>query len=127
MTMKPANKGLDAVLMINGKAVGGQQGATLTRSMLPINITNQINGEWDNSIAGIKRWSLNCSGILIKDADSFAALEDAFNTGSPIEVKLKDGAREYQGMALITSFPLTTVFNSTCTYTLALMGCGELK
>ena len=126
-TLKPACKGLNVILSIDGKPLGGQQDAQLVRSMTPINITNRIDDEWSNSIAGIKSWSINCAGMHIKDSVSFEILENAFNTGSPIEVVLKGNEHEYKGRALITSFPVSAPYSSTCIYNLGLTGCGALE
>lgn len=43
--LRPLHRGIDVVLSINDKKVGGQNNATLNRTMSPIKITNKINGE----------------------------------------------------------------------------------
>ena len=123
----PANKGVDAILYLGDKPLAGQKNATLTRRMSPINITNKITGEWENSISGTKSWSVTCSGMFIKDEESFDILENSFNSGSPIVIKLTDNNRNYEGKALITSFPLSANYNDAFTYNLTLTGIGELK
>ena len=122
----PANKGVDAILFLEDKALAGQKNASLTRRMSPINITNKITGEWSDSLSGVKSWSVTCSGVFIKDEESFNILENAFNEGTSITVKLSDGNRSYQGKALITSFPMTANYNDTFTYNIGLTGVGEL-
>lgn len=126
-TIKPPNRGIDAILFVNDKALGGQRAATLSRSMTPIDITNKISAEWKKNMSGLKTWSLYCSGLYIKDEESFDILEDAFMNNKEISVDLKDGNRSYGGKALITSFPIETNFNDTFTYKVNLLGVGELK
>ena len=126
-TMRPARKGLDVVLSVDGKVLGGQQDARLDRQMTPIDITNRINPDWSNSLSGTKRWTVSCTGIYIKDAVAFEMLEQAFNTGTKIQVSLKDADREYKGEALVSSFPLSAPYSSACAYTLTLVGCGALE
>lgn len=123
----PANKGVDVVLSINNIPLGGQKNATLNRRMTPINITNKITGEWSTSLSGVRTWSLNCSGIFIKDDEAFHILEDAFNNGTAIHVVLTDDNIKYEGEALITSFPLSTNYSDSCVYSINLIGNGELK
>lgn len=122
----PANKGVDAILFLEDKVLAGQKNASLSRRMSPINITNKITGEWSDSLSGVKSWSVTCSGVFIKDEESFDILENAFNEGTSIMVKLSDGNRSYQGKALITSFPISANYNDTFTYNIGLTGIGEL-
>lgn len=122
----PTNRGIDAVLYLGDIVLGGQKNATLTRRMTPINITNKINGEWSESLAGTKSWNLTCNGMFIKDYGCFQILEDAFSNGTTIQVKLTDRQREYRGSALITSFPVDVPYNETYTYNIIMMGTGEL-
>ena len=125
--MKPTNRGLDAILSIGDKIIGGQQNCILNRSASAINITNKINGDWQEYITGSKTWSLLCSGVFLKDEESLLLLEQAYNNGTPIDLKLTDGNRSYQGQAIITNFPVEAKFNAAFTYNLNLQGTGPLK
>lgn len=126
-TIQPTHKGVNATLFINDEAVGGQLNCTLNRTMKPITITNKIHGEWEESLAGVRGWSLNCSGMFIKDQESFNALEQAFYNGESITAKITDGNKDYVGTGLITRFPVSAVFNDTYTYNLTILGTGELN
>ena len=125
--VKPTNQGISAILTIDGVVVGGQQTAMLNRNMSPIDITNQINSEWQKNIAGSRSWSLTCGGMFIKGQSGFNLLEQAFYEGKEVAVSLTDGDRKYQGKALITSFPVTANYNDAFTYTLVLIGTGPLE
>ena len=127
ITMKPMHRGIKAILYINGEVLGGQQNATLNRNMTPIDITNKINDEWRNSLSGVKQWSLICSGMLVKNSHTFDLLEQAFNNGDKITVKLSDELATYEGEALITNFPVSALYNENFVYNITLRGIGELK
>ena len=120
-------RGVDVVLMVHDIPVAGQQNASLTRSMTPIDITNKIFGSWKESLSGTKTWKVSCSGMYVKNAESYKALEDAFMNNKELSVKLIMDNHSYVGQALITDFPLNAVFNNQFKYTLQLLGTGELK
>ncbi len=120
-------RSIDVVLMVNDIPVAGQQNASLTRSMTPIDITNKIFGSWKESLSGTKTWKVSCSGMYVKNAESYKALEDAFMNNKELSVKIIMDNHSYVGQALITDFPLNAVFNNQFKYTLQLLGTGELK
>ena len=119
-------KGIDVVLKINGKPVAGQQGATLNRSMSPIDITNKITGDWSESLAGTRTWRINCNGLFVVNAESLQALEDAFMNNTEIEASVAVGNKNYFGRVLITDYPLSAIFNAQFKYNISLLGVGEL-
>ena len=89
-------RSVDVAVYINGKAVGGQQGATLNRQSQPINITNKITNEWQESIAGVKSWNIVCSGLYVVNDASFSLLEDAFMNNKQVEVSINVGHQNLQ-------------------------------
>lgn len=127
MNKERPNRGIDAIVYINDKPVGGQKNCILNRMMTPINITNKITGEWSDSIAGLKSWNLTCQGMFIKDEESFDQLEQAFYNGEKVKVKMSDDNRSYEGEALIVNFPITATYNDTFAYSITFIGAGELK
>lgn len=120
-------RSIDVVLIADGAPVAGQQGATLNRSMSPIDITNQITGSWKENLGGLMSWNISCNGMYIKDNAGLRALEQAFLENKEITVKILIGNIHYTGQALITNFPLNAVFNTQFKYTLSLLGTGELR
>lgn len=120
-------RSIGVVLMINDTPVAGQENAKLVRSMTPIEITNKIDASWRENIGGLKTWSIQCSGTYVNNAESFTALEQAFMSNEEIEVKVILNNHTYMGQALITSFPLSAVFNTQFKYTISLLGAGELR
>lgn len=127
MNKEKPNRGIDAIVYIDDKPVGGQKNCILNRMMTPINITNKITGEWSDSIAGLKSWNLTCQGMFIKDEESFDKLEQAFYNGEKIKIKMSDNSRSYEGEALIVNFPITATYNDTFAYSITFIGAGELK
>lgn len=119
-------KGIDVVLKINGKPVAGQQGATLSRSMSPIDITNKINGDWSESLAGTRTWRINCNGLFVVNAKSLQTLEEAFMNNIEIEVSVIVDGKNYFGRCLITDYPVSSIYNAQFKYNISLLGTGEL-
>ena len=128
MQMQKTNVGrsIDVALYLNSIPLGGQQGATLTRQAKMIDITNKINGEWAENLAGTKSWSILCQGLYISNDKSFGLLEEAFMNNTPITVALTVGEKQLIGNALITDFPLSAVFNKEFKYNVRLLGTGAL-
>lgn len=118
--------GIDVVLLIGNKPVAGQQNAQLIRSMAPIDITNKINGSWQESLTGVRSWKVLCGGLYVVDATSLQQLEDAFMNNEEIAVRIGVGNKNYFGRALITDYPLSSIFNGQFKYNLTLLGTGEL-
>lgn len=124
--MSEIQRGIDTILKINDIAVAGQLNAILKRSMSPINITNQIKGEWEDSLAGTKTWSVSCGGAYVNGANSLSLLESAFMNNTEIEVIFSLGEKTYKGKGLITNFPLNANYNSQLKYTIDILGIGAL-
>ena len=120
-------KGIDIVLKVGDKPVAGQQGATFARAMSPIDITNKINGEWSESLAGLRTWRATCNGLYVINAESLEMLENAFMNNIEITVSIAFGGKNYFGHALITDYPLSSIYNAQFKYNLSLLGVGELQ
>ena len=124
--LRPLHRGVDVILSVGNKIVGGQTNAVLHRTMSPINITNKINGEWEKSLSGLKSWNLVCSGLIVKNEEAFESLETSFNAGTEVDIKLSDRNKSYSGTALITDFPVSAPYNSNFSYSITLLGVSEL-
>ena len=120
-------RGIDIVLYINNQPVAGQQGASLNRSMAPIDITNRITGDWTESMIGLRNWRVVCNGLYVVNAESLQALEDAFMNNDEVSVAIVTGNKNYFGRVLITDFPVSSIYNAQFKYNLSLLGTGELK
>lgn len=124
--MSNVARSIDTVIRLNGVALGGQQGANLIRQTEAIDITNRINGEWAESLAGKKSWNIVCSGLYITNDRAFGLLEDAFMNNKTVEVLISFGLTKLKGNAIITDFPLSSVFNKEFKYNIKLLGTGAL-
>jgi predicted secreted protein len=113
-------------LTIGGKALGGQQNATLSRQAEIIDITNKIQNDWSESLTGRKSWSINCAGIYVVDDEAFDLIEDAFLNNKKVQVSIAIGTGKMVGEALIVDFPLNAVFNQEFKYSIKLLGTGPL-
>ena len=120
-------KSIDVVIAVGGRPVGGQQNAQLSRQAKMIDITNKINGEWSENLAGTKSWSVICQGLYLIDDEAMNALEDAFMKNHTVEVSFTLGNCYYRGDAFIIDFPVSSVFNKEFKYTLQLLGTGPLN
>lgn len=130
MTMEPKTnlgRSVDISLYINNLPLGGQQSANLSRQSRLIDITNRINPEWEETLVGTKGWSVMCSGVYVVNDKALELLEDAFMNNKLITVSIDTGFQTLQGQALITSFPLSVVFDREFKYTLNLLGTGPLE
>lgn len=124
--MNNVGRSIDTVISLNGMALGGQQGANLIRQAEAIDITNRINGEWSESLVGKKSWNIVCSGLYITNDKAFSLLENAFMNNEIVEVLISFGKTRLKGNALITDFPLNSVFNKEFKYNIKLLGTGAL-
>lgn len=124
--MSNVARSIDTVIRLNGVALGGQQGANLIRQTESIDITNRINGDWAESLAGKKSWNIVCSGLYIINDRAFGLLEDAFMNNKTVEVLISFGSTKLKGNAIITDFPLSSVFNKEFKYNIKLLGTGAL-
>lgn len=124
--MNNVQSSVNIAVLVDNKFIGGQLGASLSRSASAIDITNKINGEWQNNLSGVKTWQITCNGLYIKDATGFSALEDAFMNNNSIKVQMTIGDTKWIGNALVVDFPLSAVYNQQFKYSIKLLGDGEL-
>ena len=124
--MSNVARSIDTVIRLNGVVLAGQQGANLIRQTEAIDITNRINGDWAESMAGKKSWSIVCSGLYITNNQAFSLLEDAFMNNQTIEILVFFGSKKLKGNAIITDFPLNSIFNKEFKYNIKLLGTGAL-
>lgn len=121
------NKSINTIISIGKKVLAGQQNAILNQSSQAIDITNKIDPEWQESLAGTKMWNITCSGVYVMNADSLTALQEAFMTNTAVDVSIDLNGTQYVGSAIITNFPLNTTFSQELKYNLTLLGTGPLE
>lgn len=124
--MNRVEKGINVILSIDSKPVGGQLGASLNRSAESIDITNKIDGEWASYLEGVKTWSIDCSGLYVIDDECLKLLEQAFYNNTEILAQITIGNNKYEGKSIIVDFPLEAVYDDSFKYSIRLLGIGEL-
>lgn len=124
---KQVQQGINVILKAQGKYIGGQENITLNRGAEAIDITNKINGEWQENLLGLKTWSLTCSGVYLINSEGYDLAEDAFLRNDDIDVELQISNSKFQGKAIITAFPLTAGYNNQYKYQIKLLGNGALE
>lgn len=110
-------------------AVGGQKGASLSRSAETIDVTDKTSEGWAESIVGIKSWGLECDGFVTLGDEGFEALHEAFDSRLPLEVEIKVGGADgytYTGSVVITDFPEEYPQDDAVSFSLSLSGASKL-
>lgn len=125
--------GVDVLLKItkgsSKVAIGGQKGASLSRSAETIDVSDKTSEGWSESIVGLKSWSIDCEGFVTLGDEGLAEVVKAFDSRSAIEVEIKVGAENgytYTGSAIITDFPEEYQQDDAVTYSLSLTGASPL-
>lgn len=125
--------GVDVLLKVKKNsgfiAVGGQKGASLSRSAETIDVTDKTSEGWSESIVGLKSWGLECDGFVTLGDEGFEALHEAFDNRLPLEVEMKIGGEEgytYTGSVVITDFPEEYPQDDAVSYSLSLSGASKL-
>ena len=122
-------KGLDILVYVGTKAVGGQKGCTLTMEAETIDVSNKNDFGWSSTIGGAKSWSVSCDGQFIANDEGQKALMDAFVAGTEVQVEMKNTAQSiyFAGKAAITSLEVDAQFDDVATMTIELQGIGALS
>ena len=120
-------KKIDFIVKIGDKVLGGQKGASLSRSSETIDTTTKASDGWKESIASFKEWSVDSDGLLMESDEAYDALETAWEEGTPVEIEYAiEGGKKYSGKALITDFPVESPYDDTATYSVSFIGTGAL-
>ena len=120
-------RGFDCLLSIGGKEVAAQINADLKRGATASDVSNRITMDWQESLPGLKNWSVTCNGAYVVNDAALVALEDAFVNHTIIDLSLKSDVMNYHGKAFIVAFPIGAQFNKDVTYTVQLQGTGALE
>ena len=126
--MANTSVGMNFIVMVDGKRIAGQRGATLNQSADTIEATSKDSNGWKEFETSFKEWSIDADGLLPVDDEGYDALQEAFNSGVKLEVEVStiDGVG-YTGEALVTDFPIEMPYDDLATYSVTFQGTGELK
>ena len=122
-------RGLDILVYVGDKAVGGQKNCSLSMEADTIDISNKNDFGWASFIGGAKSWSISCDGQFIADDEGQQALTEAFVGAENVTVEMKnaDNSVYFSGTAQITSMEIEASYDEIATMSLELQGVGELK
>ena len=125
--------GVDVLLKLkkddNTVVLGGQKGASLSRSAETIDVSDKTSGGWSESIMGLKSWSVDCDGFVTLGDEGLTAIHEAFDSRTAIDIEIKvggDTGYTYKGSVVITDFPEDFAQDSAVTYSLSLQGASPL-
>ena len=121
-------RGLDILVHVGAKSVGGQKGCTLTMEADTIDTSNKNDAGWASFIGGAKQWSVSCDGQFVVDDEGQKAIMDAFIAGTEVEVEMKNPGEKiyYKGKACITSVEVDAQFDDVATLAVEFQGLGAL-
>ncbi|MGL5692443.1 MAG: phage tail tube protein [Peptostreptococcaceae bacterium] len=109
--------------------IGGQKGASLTRTAETIDVTDKTSGGWSESIMGLKSWSIECEGLVTLGDEGLEQLHACFDNGTAIDAEIQVGDGEgytYKGKVLLTEFPEEYAQDDAVTYSATLQGVSAL-
>ena len=126
--------GVDVLLKVkNGSelmvVVGGQTGASLSRSAETIDVSDKTSSGWSESIMGLKSWSVECDGFVTLGDEGLKLIHQAFDERKALEIEIKVGEETgytYKGSVVITDFPEEFAQDSAVPYSLSLQGASPL-
>lgn len=131
--------GVDVLLKVETSAgsgsfitIGGQKGASLSRSAGTIDTTDKNSQGWAESMAGVKSWSMDCDAFVVLGDSALTTLFSAFEARTAINVTIRIGSDTdangytYSGGAVITDFPEDFPQDDAVTLKLTLMGASPL-
>jgi TP901-1 family phage major tail protein len=131
-----ATVGKDFLLYVNTGTVavpvwtliGGQRGASLSRSADEIDISHKTSGGWKSVKAGLRSWSIDLDGLVLLQDEGLQALEYAFMNGLEIQIKLLYPDGSYQtGWGSLTDFSMEAPHDGEATLKGTIGGNGALS
>ncbi|MBH0159884.1 phage tail tube protein [Fictibacillus sp. 26RED30] len=120
------NTGTDAVPVWT--KVGGQRGATLNRSADTLDSTSKDSNGWKENEYSFKEWGIESEGLLLDSDVGYSELEDAFMNAVKVKIQMVTASgKKYEGMSLVTDFPIEAPYDDLATYSVTFTGDRELS
>ena len=120
-------KGLEVLLYVDGSAVAGQRGASLSMSADELDITDKTTEGYKAYLAGLKEWTISCDGLVCIGDTAYDALVAAFLAGNTVAVELKGKGFGYKGQVSIASMDFDAQYEDALTYSCELKGASALS
>ena len=121
-------RGLEVLISVGGKVLGGQRGASLSMSADELDITDKNTVGYKKFLVGLKEWSISCDGLVVAGEAGYDALFNAFIAGDIVTVQFKkeDGSFGYEGEMVVSSMDFDAQYDDALTYSCELKGAGDL-
>lgn len=126
--------GVDFVIYVNTgteevpvwSKVGGQRGATLSRSKEGVDSTDK-DSTCRERLCGIRDWSIDFDGLIIETDTGYLGLEAAYESDAALLVQARTPAGHiHQGSAILTDFSIEGPYDAEATYSGTLEAAGTL-
>lgn len=130
--------GVDVLLKVKDEAsgtlvvVGGQTGASLSRSASSISVNDKTTGGWSSSMVGLKSFSISAEGFVSLGDEGQELLEGAFEARKTVyaEIRLGEDSNAkgitYEGECVITSLENEFGQDDAVTMSIELEGASPL-
>lgn len=108
--------------------IGGQRSSDLSRSAESIDTSHKGNEGWGSKKPGLRNWSIDLSGLMLRSDAGIEALEYAFLNGKEVNIALFYPDGSYQsGWGSITDFSLSTPHDGVAEISGTIEGNGALS
>lgn len=118
--------GNDIRVSVGAVLIGGQQECSLNRETSTSDTTTKDSGVWEESEATGLSWSIDCDGLVAVDDEGIKALETAWESMTPVDVKYGKAGKYKKGKAIIESLSQNAPQKEKCTYSVSFKGIGAL-
>jgi TP901-1 family phage major tail protein len=130
--------GVDVLLKVKDSAtgnlvvVGGQTGASLSRSASTIDTSDKTTGGWSTSLVGLKSFAIEAEGFVSLGNEGQELLELAFENRQTVFAEIRVGADSdvngvtYTGECVITELSNEFSQDDAVTFSISLEGASPL-
>lgn len=130
--------GVDVLLKVKDSStgtltvVGGQTGASMSRSASTISTSDKTSGGWTTSLVGLKSWGIEAEGFVSLGDEGQELLELAFENRETVFAEIRVGADAnadgvtYTGEAVITGLENEFSQEDAVTFSISLEGASPL-
>lgn len=134
--MAGAKTGVDVLISVGGKVIGGQRGASFNPEVGTIDATYKQTSGWAYNIPGQGSWSVDTDGIVLFGEEGSSELEAntfelhrAFKEKEVVELSIEDenSGLNISGQAIMTSFPMEFPQDDVVTWSTSFQGQGEYE
>jgi len=114
------------------ETVGKMTSANLSVSVETRDTTNKDSGAWNESLVGMKSWTLSGEGLVVYNNSGKATPDDIYTyLNNRTEVHIEFGSETadeiyYSGQGFITEFSNDSGFEDNATFSFTLQGNGAL-